>query len=138
MKKILVLVLILFIATISLAPIRANAVTNNHYVQYKLEGNLRCNTLLGNPEDPKQESVAWLLNKILGYIQVIGPMLVIILSGIDFAKVVITSDDEAMAKAQKKLIIRLALAASLFILPTLVKVILATLGLTSDPTCGIG
>lgn len=95
-----------------------------------------CKTLLGNPAD--SESVAWLLNKILGYIQVLGPILVIILSSIDFAKVIMKSDDEAMAKAQRKLVIRLILAASLFFLPVLVKVLLATFGLTSDPTCGIG
>ena len=139
MKKALIIILILFTAMISLAPIKAYAVTTNSGVHYSLKDNnadMKCNTLLGNPED--SNSVAWLLDKVLGYIQVVGPILVIILSSIDFAKVVINSDDDAMAKAQKKLIIRLALAASLFILPALVKVLLATFGLTSDPTCGIG
>ena len=94
-----------------------------------------CDSLLGNPDN--EDSVAWLVQKILNYIQVIGPLLVVILSSIDFAKVIIQSDDEAMAKATKKLTTRLILAASLFFLPVIVKVLLSTFGLTSDPTCGL-
>ena len=94
-----------------------------------------CNSLLGNPSD--ENSVAWLIQKLLNYIQVIGPLLVVVLSSIDFAKVIIQSDDEAMAKATKKLTTRLILAASLFFLPVLVTVLLKTFGLTSDPTCGL-
>ena len=94
-----------------------------------------CESLLGNPEN--EDSVAWLIQKLLNYIQVIGPLLVVILSSIDFAKVIIQSDDEAMAKATKKLTTRLILAASLFFLPVLVSVLLQTFGLTTDPTCGL-
>lgn len=94
-----------------------------------------CDSLLGSPSD--ENSVAWLVQKILNYIQVIGPLLVIVLSSIDFAKVVIQSDDEAMAKATKKLTTRLILAASLFLLPSLVSILLNTFGITSDPTCGL-
>lgn len=93
------------------------------------------NSILGDPND--ENSVAWLLQQILNYIKVLGPLLVIILSGMDFAKVIIRSDDESMAKAQKKLIIRLLLAASLFFIPNLVSVLLNIFGITSDPTCGI-
>ena len=92
-------------------------------------------SLLGNPNDP--DSVAWLLQKILNYTRVIGPILVVILSSIEFAKVIIQSDDEAMGKAQKKLINRLILVAALFFVPTLVELILQIFGITGDPTCGI-
>ncbi len=92
-------------------------------------------SLLGNPNDP--DSVAWLLQQILNYTRVIGPILVVILSSIEFAKVIIQSDDEAMGKAQKKLINRLILVAALFFVPTLVELLLQIFGITTSPTCGL-
>lgn len=92
-------------------------------------------SILGNPED--KNSVAWLLQQILNYIKILGPILVVLLSSLDFGKVIIQGDDEAMAKAQKKLIYRLILAALLFFIPTIVTALLDIFGLTSDPTCGI-
>ncbi len=96
---------------------------------------MSCDGVLGNPSD--ENSVAWLLQQILNFIKVVGPLLVVVLSSIDFAKVIVKSDDEAMAKAQKKLGMRLILAASLFFIPTLVQVLLDVFGFISDPTCGI-
>lgn len=93
------------------------------------------NSILGDPND--ENSVAWLLQQILNFIKVVGPMLVVVLSSIDFAKVIVKSDDEAMAKAQKKLGMRLILAALLFFIPTLVQVILDVFGLTAESTCGL-
>ena len=93
------------------------------------------NSLLGDTEDP--DSVAWLVQHIFNFIKVIGPILVVLLSSIDFTKVIVKSDDEAMAKAQKKLILRLILAAALFVIPTIVEVILDVFGMTTNGTCGI-
>lgn len=97
--------------------------------------NRNCNTILGDPED--KDSVAWLLQTILNYTRVIAPILVVILSSLDFAKAIFQSDDETMAKAQKKLIYRLLIAASLFLVPTLVSVLLEIFGLTDDPACAL-
>jgi len=94
-----------------------------------------CNTLLGNPSD--SNSVAWLIDKILSYATIAGMALVVVLSSIDFAKVIVKSDDDEMAKATKKLVIRLVLAGLLFFVPTLTKTLLGLFGLTSDVTCGI-
>ena len=93
------------------------------------------NSWLGNPAD--SNSVAWLLQKLLNYIRALGPMIVIIMSGIDFAKVIITSDDDGMAKAQKKLIYRLILIVLLFFIPDIVMALLDIFALTSSGTCGI-
>ena len=92
-------------------------------------------SLLGNPSDP--DSVAWLLQRLLNYIKVLGPILVIVLSSVDFLKVIVKSDDDAMAAATKKLGYRLMLAGLLFFIPTVVQVLLGIFGITSDPTCGI-
>lgn len=94
-----------------------------------------CNTLLGNPADPN--SVAWLIDKILTYATIAGMVLVVVLSSIDFLKVVTKGDDDEMAKASKKLATRLILAALLFFIPTLTNAMLNIFGLTSDSTCGI-
>ena len=93
-------------------------------------------TLLGSTADPN--SVAWLLQQIFTFVKVIGPILVVVLSSVDFIKVIAKGDDDAMAKAQKKLFTRLVLAVLLFLIPTLVEVLLDLFGLTTNSTCGIG
>ncbi len=92
-------------------------------------------SLLGDPTD--EESVAWLLQKVLNYIKILGPILVIVLSSFEFAIIIIQSDDSAMAKAQKKLIYRLILVVALFFIPTIVEALLQIFGIVSDPTCGL-
>ena len=97
--------------------------------------NSDCNSILGSTED--ENSVAWLLQQLLNYIKILGPMLVVILSSMDFAKAIMASDDENMKKAEKKLMIRLVLAVALFLIPTLVSVLLNVFGITSDQICGL-
>ena len=92
-------------------------------------------SLLGDVND--ENSVAWLLQQVLNYIKIIGPILVVILSSIDFASVVVKGDDDSMAKAKKKLITRLVLAACLFFIPIFVSAILDIFGITSNATCGL-
>ncbi|MBR3210912.1 MAG: hypothetical protein IKF71_03120 [Bacilli bacterium] len=93
-------------------------------------------SMLGDPN--VETSVAWLLDKILTYVTIAGIVLVVVLSSLDFLKVIAKSDDEAMAKAVKKLLIRLILAALLFFVPTITNAMLDIFGLTSESTCGIG
>ena len=152
MQKKLVIILFMFISIFFICPIESNAlsfdsVSNNIYLLedeeniYLLEdynNEQECsgeNSLLGNPEDP--DSVAWLLQQILNYIKIIGPILVVVLSSIDFAGVVVKGDDEAMAKAKKKLITRLILAACLFFIPVITEALLDIFGITSSATCGL-
>lgn len=92
-----------------------------------------CKSILGSTKD--DESVAWLLQQILNYIKILGPILVVILSSMDFAKAIMMSDDDNMKKAEKKLVIRLVLAVALFLIPTLVGVLLNIFGITTDQIC---
>lgn len=101
--------------------------------KYNQEQN--CQSLLGNPSD--SDSVAWLLQEGLNIAKIVGPLLVVVLSSFDFAKVIISGDDEAMTKAGKKLGIRLVLAVALFFIPVLVTVLLDVFGIIGDPTCGL-
>ena len=151
MKKCLLVVVFILLSTFMFCPVEAHALTVSNDINVLAKktpavtstsdiGDLSqynqdqtCNSLLGNPND--DNSVAWLLNKILTYATILGMVLVVVLSSIDFLKVIAKSDDEAMAKASKKLALRLVFAALLFFVPTLTAVILDIFGLTAD--CGI-
>ncbi len=93
-----------------------------------------CNSIFGSTNDP--DSVAWLIQKALDIVKVLGPVLVLLLSSIDFLKVSFSGDEKAMKDAQRKLGIRLLLAISLLLLPFLVQWILEFFKITSS-TCGI-
>ena len=76
-------------------------------------------------------SVGWMLNTVLNYIKVIGPILVVLLSAIDFIKAIFGFDEKAMTNAYHKLIIRLIAAIALFLVPTLIQVLLSFINATT-------
>ena len=104
----------------------------NSYDGNKGAGNCK-NTVLGDPKD--ENSVAWLLQQLLNYMRILGPMIVLIMSAVDFAKAIVMGDDETMQKCYKKLIKRLILAMLLFFVPTLVTILLEVFGFVGDPIC---
>jgi len=151
MKKTIITIIFIVMSIFFITPVNAKAIsvsnsvnTNNIYILDKTEIVIddeinNCtgeedNSILGNVQD--ENSVAWLVNEVLNYVKVLGPILVVILSSIDFIKVIIKSDDEAMAKAQKKLIMRLILALLLFLIPSIVQTLLGVFGISSN--CVIG
>lgn len=154
MKKVFViLITILSIFVISSANINVHAVTLSDYVQiadendtawindYNNEVNNQntgdCDSLLGDPVN-NPNSVAWLLFTILNWMRVLGPLAVIVLSGIEFAQAIVKSDDDTMKKAKGHLTTRLIMAGLLFLIPSVVKLLLEVFNLTTDPMCGIG
>ena len=92
---------------------------------------VECNDII-DINDPG--SVGWILYTILNYIKIIGPILVVLLSAIDFIKAVVGFDEKAMKEAQSKLVIRLIAAIGLFLVPTLVQLLLSFINAT---TCAI-
>ena len=153
MKKILIIFITIFsLFIINSANINVHAVTLSNYVQiadendtawineYNNEVNNQstgdCNSLLGSPTDTN--SVAWLLFTVLNWLRVLGPLAVIVLSGIEFAQAIVKSDDDTMKKAKGHLTTRLVMAGLLFLIPSVVKLLLDVFNLTSDPMCGIG
>lgn len=144
MNKIFGVYLFILLSFLVFSPISVNAVTVSDGVSVMENVKLnQHNLILIGAEEPllgyvdDEKSVAWLLQQVFNVIKIVGPVIVIVLSSIDFAKVIIKNDDEAMAKAQKKLIIRLILAASLFFIPLLVELALKIFGLTGSSTGGI-
>ena len=139
---------IIFIITLILvAPLCVNnvyAVGTNNYnennvVRLDFEDvgdDENCEYILGDPNDDK--SVAYMLQKVFDYIKIIGPILVIALSGFDFAKNALLQDDEAMKKASKKLTTRLICAVLLYFVPVITSFLINLINNTSyEQTCGI-
>lgn len=95
------------------------------------------NSTVGCPDiiNMEEGKLGWLLNTILNYIRIIGPVLVVLLSAIDFIKAVLGTDEKAMKEAQNKLIIRLVAAVALFLVPTLVQLLLSFINAS---TCTVG
>lgn len=94
------------------------------------------NSLFGDVND--STSTAWLIQKILNYMKVLGPTIAIVLGSIDMVKAVITSDEENMKKATSKFTTRILAAIALFFVPLATSIILNIFGLTSDSSkCGL-
>ena len=85
---------------------------------------------------------AKLINEILDYVRIAAPILMIILTSVDFAQAVLSSDNDAMKKATSKVTKRAIATALLFLVPTIIKAIFNLPGLkgtlvkTDDPLCG--
>lgn len=88
--------------------------------------------------DTKTEgSFGWLLQKLLNYIKIAGPILVVLLSALDFIKAIASSEEDAFKKAQSRLVIRLVAALALFLVPTFVELLLGLINGINDPSCGL-
>ncbi|MBR2828463.1 MAG: hypothetical protein IKE70_04455 [Bacilli bacterium] len=111
-----------------------NPSSNSNFDENNYNKDQDCVSMLGNTND--EESVAWLIQEALNIIRVIGPLLVLILSGFDFIKVIFTGDEKAMKDAQRKLFVRLILAGCLFALPSIISWLLEFFHITNS-TCGI-
>lgn len=84
-----------------------------------------------------------LISEILNWFRILAPILMILLTAIDFAKVVISDDPSASSKKIIGRIAKRAVAVALvFLLPTIVRFILNLDGVRSaiqipdDPLCG--
>lgn len=75
-------------------------------------------------------SLKGLINKYLGYVHIIVPILVLALGVFDFFKAMIASKEDDMKKAQKRFIIRLVAGVLVFLAPTIVNFIIDTLNVT--------
>lgn len=80
------------------------------------------------------ETTAW-LKGLLGFIQVAGPIVAIVLGMIDFVSAMLSSEDGAIKKAWGKFIRRAIAAALLIILPIIVELILDVTNITGNGTC---
>lgn len=93
----------------------------------------RCEGIFGSLTDKK--SLAYMLHKILNFMQFLGPILVIALSIMDLVKAVASNDKDALSKFLKTSAKRLIYAVILFIFPPVLDAILRLTNVYG--TCGL-
>lgn len=149
LKKILLCTIVFLITLVSFTDVYAKENINNRRIDsyiYTLvddttsninaQNNNNCEYVFGDPND--DSTIAWMLQKFLNYAKIIGPLLVIVLSGFDFAKNALSPDADNMKKISKKLVTRLICAIGLYFVPLLTSFILNLINNTSgDQACGI-
>ena len=95
-----------------------------------------CRYVFGDPND--ESSVAYIMQKIINYVKVLAPLLVLLLSGFEFAKNILTGDYDDMQKVLKKFGIRIACAVGVYLAPLLTGFIINFINNSSvDQTCNI-
>lgn len=107
--------------------------TNNASLEGLNKKYSTCNQII----DMTEGHFGWLLQKLLNYIKIAGPILVVLLSALDFIKAVASSEENVFKKAQSRLVIRLVAALALFLVPTLVQLLLGLINGINDATCGL-
>lgn len=75
--------------------------------------------------------LAEFLNIILWYVKIVGIVLAIVLSLIDYIKSAAASDEKSMSAANKRMITRFILVAVLFLLPAILEFILGALNIST-------
>ena len=142
MKKVVTL-LILLIGILSLSKIDVKAEvfkTNKKYDNVVIDyledksDSVNCDGIV------TQEGLD-MIKEILNWIRIIAPILVILLVAVDLGNAVISSDNDAISKATKKIVPRLIGVGLLFFVPTIVRAILSIDGIAEsitipdDPLC---
>ena len=87
----------------------------------------KCQYILGDPS--KEGDFAYYLDMTFRFIKFLAPVILIVMSIIDYVKVIATSDADALKKVNKKTITRIIFTLLIFVLPILISLILNILGL---------
>lgn len=87
-----------------------------------------CETLLGT------QTLSY-LNTVFILIQIVGVILTVILGFTDFMGAILAGDNDANKKAIKKFIIRLVSMVILLIVPSIIKLVLTTFGISDGNVC---
>ena len=83
------------------------------------------------------QTIKW-FQKMFDYVKIIAPVLVLILSSVDYLKAIFSSQEDSMKKTNSRFIKRLIAAVLLFILPALLSFILNMTGDNfGNDLCGI-
>ena len=153
-KKKVRVIISLFFVLLTIIPVHVEARNTDSYINYitvkkmdtkakekntnkkETEEIKECQSILGDVNN--EEDVAWLLQKLLNYMKILGPTIAIVLGSLDFTKAIISSDEENMKKSQKRFVYRLIAAVLLFFIPLLVEILLGLFNITTNNSiCGL-
>lgn len=96
-----------------------------------------CNTLFFD-DSGEETQLKEFLDDLFSFIRICTPVVVIILSTIEYVQALINKDDNRMKKANQKTIKRLAIGIVIFLLPSFLNLLFHLFGLYDMSTCGIG
>lgn len=99
-------------------------------------GEVSCNSLF--MKDGAYNSLYYVLQDAFTLIKFAAPILVIVLSSMDYIKAITSHDAEGLKKANTKFIKRLVIGVLIFLLPFLLDLVFEAFGLYDLSTCGIG
>lgn len=100
------------------------------------DANSKCEALLGDPNDPDKEDLAYWIQWCLDILKYAAIIALLGLSTIDFVQALVKDDKDALKKALTKTLKRFVFAVLIFFLPIIVEVIMKVFG--AYGTCGIG
>ena len=89
-----------------------------------------CEYILGSKTE--KGSVAYYIDITFRFIKFLAPMLLIVLTIIDYVKIMASSDADLIKKTNNKTIIRLIFTLLLFLLPIIINTVLSFFGLQGD------
>ncbi len=96
-----------------------------------------CESYLGNPKDNVNKPPAYYLQFSFNLMKYIAIILLFVLTVMEYAKAVASSNQDAIKKATMNTVKRIILAAVIFMLPMLIEFLFKVLGIYSSTTCGI-
>lgn len=98
---------------------------------YGDEISIDCEGLLG-------DELLDLIARLLNYVQIGAPILLIVLGIVDFSQAILSDDKDALKKATSKFVKRAIICVAIFFLPLIINLILKLIdGIPKDPMCGI-
>ena len=92
---------------------------------------------LGNQKDNVNKPPAYYLQFAINLIKYIALIILLVLTIIEYAKAIASSNQDAIKKATMNTIKRIIIAAIIFVLPMLIEFLFEVLGIYSATTCGI-
>jgi len=109
-----------------------NSFKSNVQIDFKTGA---CDSYLGDPKE--NGSPAYYLQFVFNLMKYVAIILLLVLTIVDYAKAVASSNQDAIKKATTNTIKRIIIAAVIFILPMLIEFLFRVLGLYNSTTCGI-
>lgn len=96
---------------------------------------LECNSLFGNEDDPNP--LGKFVQDLFNFIKIMTPVLVIVLSSIEYIKALTNNDASDMKKVNARILKRIVIGIIIFLLPFLLDLLFHLFGLYNLSSCGI-
>ena len=142
-----IIVLIIIVSIFNIKSVNAKTIDNSITLSQPIITHISNNTSFlleeASCEDLITPELKKQIKRILTYVRIIVPILVIVLGMTDFARAMLAGKEEEMKKAQTTFFYRLIIAAAIFLVPSIIELLLDLAnmgwknGLFGNSNCGI-